>query len=143
MACGYVAYVYQSIDCYLDGLIICSWSHVDPAYCAWAFSLCVGREVETLQPAGKKWAQKYVEGGGGNFVNVTLKVVVKAAVGTLFVFQPDKLHGTTLSYGATNRNMAITFSKHVADGYREMMEKGSSIFAGEGAGEGNPDNQKL
>ena len=83
-----------------------------------------------------------MEGSGGNFVDVTLKVVVKAAVGTLFVFQPSKLHGTTLSYGATNRNMAITFSKRVADGYREMVENGGSIFAGEGAGEENPDNQK-
>ena len=98
--------------------------------------------METSQSAGKKQAQKYVEGGGGNFVDVTLKVVVKAAVGTLFIFQPDKLHGTILSYGATNCNMAIIFFKCVADGYREMVENGESIFAGEGAGEGNPDNQK-
>ena len=43
-----------------------------------------------------------MKSGGGHFVDVTLKVVVKAAVGTLFVFQPSKLHGTTSSYCTTD-----------------------------------------
>ena len=69
-----------------------------------------------------------------------LKVVVKAASGTLFVFKPEQLHGTTLSHGAVNHNIAITFSQRVADGYREVHQKGEAVYSGHGAGEGNLDN---
>ena len=131
---------------------------MDPAYCTWAFSLCVGREIglsslsqsnytyatrsmAAKQPVtGKNLSQPAVKEGGANFIDATLKVVVKAAPGTLFVFKPEQLHGTTLSHGAVNHNIAITFSQRVADGYREVHQKGQAVYSGHGAGEGNPDN---
>ena len=121
--------------------------------------MCVAREIGTYSPpqsattcptcgaskqasTSQKISQPFIDGGGANFVDATLKVVVKAAVGTLFIFQPDQLHGTTLAYGAVNHNIAITFSQRVADEYREVLAKGQSISSGGGAGEGNPANDK-
>jgi len=90
--------------------------------------LCVGREIGTYSPpqsattcpthgASKqastfqKISQPFIDGGGANLVDATFKkVVIKAAVGTLFIFQPDQLHGMTLAYGAVNHNITITFS---------------------------------
>ena len=133
------------------------WSHVDPAYCTWAFSLCVGREIglfslsqsnhtyatrSTARQSSvtKEKSQPAVKGGGANFVDVTLKVVIKASPGTLFVFKPEQLHGTTLAHGAVNHNIAITFSQQLEDGYREVHQKGQAVYSGDGAGEGNPAN---
>ena len=81
---------------------------------------------------------KWPIGGGGNFVDATLRVVVKQAVGTMMAFMPQYMHGTTRLCGAHNWGCAITFSKHIKDAY-DVAVAGTKVEAGEGAGEGNTD----
>ncbi len=68
-------------------------------------------------------------GGGANFVDVTLKVVVQQAQGTMLAFQSDHIHGTTVSYGTVNHIIAITFSKSIAVLYRQKMDGKNGIFS--------------
>ena len=78
-----------------------------------------------------------IEGGGANFVDASLRVVVKQAKGTLMVFRPEFYHGTTLAAGAINCAVTYAFSKRVVDAWREMQEEqGVQII--EETGEGNP-----
>lgn len=74
--------------------------------------------------------------GGGNFVDITLRVVVKQAKGTLMAFQPEYAHGTTRLCGAHNRMCTITFSSHILDAFR-VAQGGTRIDSGPGAGDGN------
>ncbi|KAJ6516895.1 hypothetical protein C8R47DRAFT_1313230 [Mycena vitilis] len=75
-------------------------------------------------------------GGGGNFVDMSLKVVVKQAAGTLFAFDPTFRHGTTRLCGAHNHTVTIAFSARIHDAF-EQARQGISIDAGSGAGDGN------
>jgi len=71
-------------------------------------------------------------------VDITLKVVVKQAKGTLILFQPEYPHGTTRLCGAQNRLCAITFSTHILEAYQVAVQ-GMKVEAGDGAGEGDTD----
>jgi hypothetical protein len=71
-------------------------------------------------------------------VDITLRVVVKQAAGTLLLFQPEYLHGTTRLCGAQNRLCVITFSTHILKAYQIAVE-GTKLEAGDGAGEGDTD----
>jgi hypothetical protein len=73
--------------------------------------------------------------GGGNFVDLTLRVVVKQATGTLMAFQPKFPHGTTRLCGAQNRMCTIAFSQHIYEAYK-IAAQGAKVIAGAGAGEG-------
>ena len=42
--------------------------------------------------------------------------------GTVVAFKPEHLHGTTLSHGAGNSIVAITFSRQVSDAWAEALE---------------------
>jgi hypothetical protein len=74
--------------------------------------------------------------GGGNFVDITLGVVVQQATGTLMAFKPEHLHGTTRLCGAHNRMCTITFSSHIAEAFK-IASMGPKVEPGSGAGEGN------
>ncbi|KAE9384279.1 hypothetical protein BT96DRAFT_1008237 [Gymnopus androsaceus JB14] len=65
---------------------------------------------------------------GGNYVNVELGTVVESAPGTLILFQPRQRHGTTLSYCACNYGYAITFSRRLIDGYRELLDEAKAEY---------------
>ncbi|KAK6972019.1 hypothetical protein R3P38DRAFT_3297240 [Favolaschia claudopus] len=80
---------------------------------------------------------KWPANGGGNFVDMTLKVVVHQAAGTLFAFNPAMGHGTTRLCGATNNLAAITFSSHIYKAFQ--LAQTGSIEAGDKAGDGNFD----
>lgn len=135
------------------------WIHTDKAYCDFAFSLCVSREPDdqdqniqeslpsrpvTRAACSKPDASSSIAsqksaklaGGGANFVDAGLKVVVKQAAGTLMVFRPAHPHGTTAAEGMSNRAISITFSQRILDAY-EVAKKGLKICPGRGAGEGN------
>ena len=73
-------------------------------------------------------------GGSGNFVELTLRIVVKAATGTLMAFQPEYPHGTTCICGAHNQVCAITFSSHILEAYKVAMA-GNKVDPGFGAGD--------
>ncbi|KAK7001162.1 hypothetical protein R3P38DRAFT_3050165 [Favolaschia claudopus] len=75
--------------------------------------------------------------GGGNFVDMTLKVVVHQAAGTLFAFNPAMGPGTTRLCDATNYLAAITFSSHIFKAFQ--MAQTGIIEAEDKAGDGNFD----
>ncbi|KAH9917278.1 uncharacterized protein B0H18DRAFT_41758 [Fomitopsis serialis] len=108
-----------------------AWSHIDKAYCKFAFSLCVARELVTTR-------YNALPSGGANFVDVGLRVVIKQAAGTLIGFKADYSHGTTLAYGAVNHSISIAFSRPLAQAWKDsLLNKG--VTSAPGAGEGNPD----
>ncbi|KAJ7190609.1 hypothetical protein GGX14DRAFT_603942 [Mycena pura] len=75
--------------------------------------------------------------GGGHFVDMSLKVVVEQAAGTLLNFDSTKPHGTTRLCGAHNYTVSITFSAHIMAAFEKA--KIGMTDAGEGAGDGNHD----
>ncbi|KAK7045248.1 hypothetical protein R3P38DRAFT_3347404 [Favolaschia claudopus] len=76
--------------------------------------------------------------GGGNFVDMSLRVVVEQATGTLFIFDPTHKHGTTRLCGAHNYTASFTFSQRIMEAF-EKAKLGAQIEAGKGAGDGNFD----
>ena len=61
--------------------------------------------------------------GGSSFIDISLKVAVQQDAGTVLTFKPDHLHGTSLSHGASNAIIVITFSRRVSDGWAEALER--------------------
>ncbi|KAJ7754851.1 hypothetical protein B0H16DRAFT_1542098 [Mycena metata] len=74
-------------------------------------------------------------GGGGNFVEMFLRVVVKQATGTLLAFDPSFQHGTTRLCGGHNRTITIAFSARIKDAFEDA--KNGFHESGAGAGDGN------
>jgi hypothetical protein len=90
--------------------------------------------VDEPEPGENKpaWPAK----GGGNFVDITLGVVVQQATGTLMAFKPEYLHGTTRLCGAHNRMCTVAFSSRIAEAFK-IASMGAKVEPGSGAGEGN------
>ncbi|KAJ7156697.1 hypothetical protein C8R46DRAFT_1294394 [Mycena filopes] len=59
--------------------------------------------------------------GGGNFVDLTLKVKVKQAARTLMAFRPEYLHGTTRLCGAHSMGCTIPFCTRILDAFRKAQ----------------------
>lgn len=121
--------------CYVRG----RWVHRDPTYCDFALAWIVGRQMDPVRRP-----ENLDCGSGANYVDVTLKIVVLSAPGTIMAFRPNHLHGTSKSYGAVNRGLAITFSRRVTDAYRDLDATGKAKFqvesgAGSGDASGNDD----
>lgn len=58
------------------------------------------------------------QSAGGNFADISLRVLVEAAPDTLLVFKPQYRHGTTVARPTTLRTgMVITFSMHIKLAY--------------------------
>jgi hypothetical protein len=77
-------------------------------------------------------------GGGGSYVDTSLRVIVRMATGTVYGYRPAHNHGTSRLWGANSRQITITFSTHIANAFKEA-QKGTRIISGEGAGEGDED----
>ena len=88
------------------------WAHTDKSYCTYAFAFCPD---VTIEPEAAF--------GGSSFTDIGLKVVVQQDTGTVLAFKPDHLHGTTLSHGAANSIIAITFSRRVSDAWAKVLER--------------------
>jgi len=75
--------------------------------------LCPDRQIPdpTIQPFA-----------GSSFVDIGLQVVVRHATGSMMAFQPEHLHGTTMSDGAVNMFLLISFSRRVGDAWKEAQE---------------------
>ncbi|KAG1836227.1 hypothetical protein C8R48DRAFT_744111 [Suillus tomentosus] len=59
---------------------------------------------------------------GGNYVDVSLKVVVKCATDTVMSMQPCFQHGTTLARdGVCRQGTAINFSRHIKQAFDEAI----------------------
>ena len=117
---GYEAYVLLYLP--LHYLTFTRWTHTDKAYCKYAFSFCVGRELPEQPPQQNLPC-------GSSFVDIGLKVAVRQDRGTVTAFRPEYLHGTTLAYGAINSIIAITFSKRVGDAWKEARHGSISVDA--------------
>lgn len=118
-----------------------SWSHTDPCFSKFAFNLTAGREqLETRTAKDKVPIPKY---GGANFVDVHLKVVIVNAAATMFAFQPEHEHGTTVTGGTTNRNYTFAFSRRIGEAFAELEKKKRDVFGDcdWGAGKGNLDDE--
>ena len=132
----------------LESSNLCScfrWAHTDKCWAHYGLTYCVERVVDGEQVATNTHICRPGEnssriarpaGGGGNFVDITLGVVVQQATGTLIAFQPEYLHGTTRLCGAHNHMCTITFSSHIAEAFKIAVE-GAKVEPGAGAGEGN------
>jgi hypothetical protein len=121
-------------------ILFISWAHVDKCYADYAVAWCVdrvvdGQDVTVACPRAENRAA-WPAGGGGNFVDITLRVVVRQAKATLMLFKPEYAHGTTRLCGAHNRLCTITFSTHIRKAY-EIAVKGPRVDAAAGAGEGD------
>lgn len=106
--------------------------HTDAAYAEWAFTYFVGRTtgLETSSPKSN-----LLPGGGLNFVDVSLRVVVKNSCGTLMAHRPNYPHGTTYGYGTSNLSLSITFSERLAKAWKKKTDDIlQSIVSGKGAG---------
>lgn len=72
-------------------------------------------------------------------MDVSLRVVVKQAKGTLMVFKPKKPHGTTLACGAVNHAITIAFSQRIMAAWGGATDaERQEIVTQARAGEGNP-----
>ena len=97
--------------------------HKDRCYAEYGLSWCVGRIVD--------------EGShnpGGNFADISLRVAVKQATGTLMAFQPEFPHATTELAGAHNRICAITFSEHTLKAYEKAKKSARGLIVDSGPG---------
>lgn len=63
--------------------------------------------------------------GGGSFVDVQLGVKVLFKTGTMFAFDPERLHGTTELEGAESYGVSLAFSQRLID----CFDKESFIIA--------------
>ncbi|KAF4605852.1 hypothetical protein EYR40_004643 [Pleurotus pulmonarius] len=112
-----------------EAYISCGYSapvHRDTSYCPWAASWIINRNVDNVDDSANKSA-------GSSFVDVGLRVAVRAASASLVIWNPNNAHGTTRSYGAENSGIAITFSSKVCDVYRKLTSTGL-VESGSGAG---------
>ncbi|KAG5219689.1 hypothetical protein IMY05_C4795000100 [Salix suchowensis] len=68
---------------------------------------------------------------GSSFVDVTLRVSVRGAAGTITVWVPTNLHGSTRAYnGICNIGTVFTYSQRVADAYRQIDELAQGKLCG-------------
>lgn len=116
----------------------CRWLHVDKTYTKYALSWCVNREEPV---AGKRVP-------GGDFVDATLKVVVRNAPNSMFLFKPEYPHGTTVLDGLTKQHhITLAFTQGLANRVRlahAAAYEGGDVLAfrhWDRAGEGNIDNE--
>lgn len=128
----------------------CSWVHKDNAYADFAFSWCVGRWLDdpesqpalhTMTTRKRKVEEVHIDwpaGGGGSYIDTSLKVIVCMAAGTMYGYHPAHHHGTSRRWGAHTRQITIAFSTHIANAHKQAL-KGNQVVSKEGAGEGNED----
>lgn len=108
-------------------LIHCSPAHWDRSHCQYAIAYIADRIID-FSHQDRQGQHALTCNAGGNYVDVELGTVVESAPGTLILFQPRQRHGTTLSYGACNYGYAITFSRRLIDGYRELSDEAKAEY---------------
>ncbi|KAJ7656713.1 hypothetical protein DFH06DRAFT_1198319 [Mycena polygramma] len=135
-----------------------AWSHTDPAYAKWGLSFNVAHKVDPLpavtvlpEPNGTSGRRtrssqqpivadmqedmsKWLIDGGGNFVDVSLRVRVKQAAATLMAFRPEYMHGTTRLCGAHSMGCTIPFCTRLLVAFNKAKEQ-TSVESFAGAGE--------
>lgn len=59
---------------------------------------------------------------GGDFVDVGLKVLMRASSDTLFAFRANNLHGTTPMQDVEQLGVVFPFSERIAAAYRKAID---------------------
>ena len=78
---------------------------------------------------------------GGSFVDITLRVIVKQAMGTLLAHDTEEPHGTTIGPAASsNLIMANVFTRKLADSWGQLLKE-CKVESGEGAGNETHDTE--
>ncbi|KAJ7848569.1 hypothetical protein B0H13DRAFT_2090054, partial [Mycena leptocephala] len=122
-----------------------SWSHIDNSYINWALSFNVNRIVDPtarqIIPSSIQSTARFTrtsmkakqpvtgglvredpslwpEYGGGNFVDLTLKVKVIQATGTILAHRPNTIHETTRLCGARSCGFTIPFTERLHEGFK-------------------------
>ena len=85
-------------------------SHVDGAAAKWSLAWVVDRD-ET----GKT-------GEGANFVDITLKVIVRGKPGMMFAFKPQYPHAASVCNGIVSSGLAIHISTRVQRAFDEFFD---------------------
>ncbi|KAJ7810016.1 hypothetical protein B0H14DRAFT_2607641 [Mycena olivaceomarginata] len=135
------AYVFLTLDdCFAEFCL--SWTvdcKVDPPEPTQAAAVPAMAGVTTRQQSRQSPHTVSLDpdpvSGGANFVDVTLKVKVEMSVGTLIVFRPKNLHGTTRLCGAHTRAATICFASRIKAAF-EKAQQGLLVELHAGAGEG-------
>jgi hypothetical protein len=103
-------------------------------------STCEDQKIGTRSSSKRKvpeiGEEEWPAGVGDNFVDLTLRVVVKQAQGTMMAFKPTEVHGMTWLYGAHNRGLSLAFSSRILDAFQKAQE-GIQIESSAGAGDSN------
>jgi hypothetical protein len=105
-------------------------------YAKYAFNWCIIHQVNSEVPsaakshgtrAGSKHRAAEVQpewlaGGGGNFINVSLKVIIKGAKGTMVGFLPEHIHSTTRLCGMHKHGMTLAFSSQLTEAFKKAQQ---------------------
>lgn len=88
---------------------------MDRSACRYSVSWTVNRESDATEDISPVL--------GSSFVDVTLRVSVRGAAGTVTAWVPTNLHGSTCAYnGIPNIGTVFTYSQRVADAYCQIDE---------------------
>ena len=107
-------------------------THTDKVSCKYAFTFNADRRFDSAacrhyQTRSSMKSQAGPPGGGSSFVDVSLRVVVRQARGTMMAIKPEYLHGTTKGYGAVNSGVTIAFSERVGKAWQLAMDGKISV----------------
>ena len=114
--------------------------HTDPAYARWTFSLTVARNIAPITRPTRHTALNNFE--GGNFVDLTLRVLVKGARATLVAHDAELPHGTTIGPRIINYGMAIVFTEKLAKFWKKLQDDKCKVKSGSGANNSTHDSQR-
>ncbi|KAI6149155.1 hypothetical protein BKA82DRAFT_1001376 [Pisolithus tinctorius] len=97
--------------------------HQDHLYAPYAFNWVTEHQVYDRRLA--KITHRNGHSSGGNYVDVSLRVVIHCAADTAMCLWPAFKHGTTLARpGTWRQGTAINFSTHIKDAYDAAVKAG-------------------
>lgn len=64
---------------------------------------------------------------GGDFVDIGLKVLMRASSDTLFSFRANELHGTTSMQDVEQLGLAFPFSERIVDAYNKALAAAATV----------------
>ncbi|KAI5994955.1 hypothetical protein EDC04DRAFT_2613086 [Pisolithus marmoratus] len=106
--------------------------HTDQLYAPYALNWVTMHEVIDHTAAGlhvRTKGSKFPRTSGGNYVDVSLGVVVKCATDTAMAMKPTSRHGTTLACpGVKRQGTAINFATHIKAAFDKAMGAGVIQF---------------
>lgn len=116
---SYVQYAYTTMYTHYS-CILSSKTHKEQVFAEYAVSY-TARRIEVTDPDGE------LPPFGGDFVDIGLKVMMRQASDTMFVFHADELHGTSPMHQVQQTGVVYPFSTRLVDAY-EKAKKAETVF---------------